>query len=208
MSIVQSVKEFRKTVDKIPDPRDSTLIKAFYLCASRTNELLTRQIPSDLGHTRAVGDLVSCELSSWGRGKNYVKVLVLTLPVLKRRPKRKGVSVVYKTVGVPCSNKFEPWAVDILKHIQNSGSLHFDLTRRRVNQIVHKHLDTPKNVNVKNLLRHTRLTHLVSYYGFTAEEVILFAGWSFGSAFRGGQLDSYLHLDWRKTFPKLLKAPP
>lgn len=60
---------------------------------------------------------------------------------------------------------------------------------------------------ILNPLRHYRLTHLVEEYGFDAYDLTVYAGWTFKTIFKGsaGQLDTYLHLDWRKYYEKLLK---
>lgn len=209
------LREFRRTVDEIPVDRDKRLIKAYYLVCGRVNELAMNKQKGDKT-TRALGNHSSWELNSYGRGQNYVKVLVLRLPVLKRKGKR-GSQIFFKSIGLPVRtilNKdsdepkivdFEPWSMDLLRLIRQYGAVKFPLTRRSVHNIIHKHLDFPEGMKgVKNPLRHLRITHLINDYGFTAEETILYSGWSFKKI--GGQMDSYAHLNWRLYFPKLLKA--
>jgi len=54
------------------------------------------------------------------------------------------------------------------------------------------------------------LTHLAEHYGFEAYDLTVYAGWTFKTGLgrmgmSSGQLDTYLHLKWRRYYPKLLK---
>jgi hypothetical protein len=116
---VPSVEEFRNSVDSLGKNRNATIIKTLYLTASRCNEFLTKICPSDVGVTRALGDLVTyevqdlvipniqykekgaweeylesekCKKRYFGRKKptkDTIRILVLKIPVLKQRNNKK-----------------------------------------------------------------------------------------------------------------------
>ena len=63
----------------------------------------------------------------------------------------------------------------------------------------------------KNLLRHYRLSHLCEYYNFDGLDLSNYGGWSVktGMGMTGmtvsSNLDFYIHMAWRRYFPKLLR---
>lgn len=192
--------EFRQKVEKVRPKKHALLLKVKYLTAARTSEIITSVSPSDLQSTKPYGTFLKWRLEDY----KDEKVLVLKMAIAKR----KSDEIVFRNIGIPCNRKYEPWTLDLLNYIKDTGSAVFDLTRQRVRQIVKKWFPYPKGIKRKrkNILRHFRMTHLSDYYGFNAEELITYAGWTFSSQFRSaGQLDTYIHLDWRKYFPKLLK---
>jgi len=198
MSLVPEIKAFRKRVNKIGSKRDATLVKVSYLTASRVSEIVTVISPSDRGSTKPYGTLLKWRLDDY---ENH-KALVLKVAVLKRKKEE----VIFKNIGLPCERQYEPWTVDLLKYIKATGSVTFGITRQRVRQIIKRYF--PESIGSKkrkNILRHYRLTHLSDFYGLSAEAIITYAGWTFSSRYRSGQLDTYVHLDWGKYFPKLLK---
>ena len=91
-------------------------------------------------------------------------------------------------------------------------SLRFHLCRPAIEYIIRQNLRSllpEKNKhNLKNPLRHWRLSHLAELYDFDGFDLTMFAGWTYGSSMAGqgasGMLDSYLHLSWKKYFKKLL----
>lgn len=119
--------------------------------------------------------------------------------------------MVYKAIALPVNPKYEPWTRDLLKWIQKRGAMNFPMTRETVRCIVQRHLKPLDPKVHAHSLRHWRLTHLAEYYGFDGYELSLVAGWSFTTGFRmmgmaaSPNLDTYLHLTWRKSFHKLLK---
>jgi hypothetical protein len=209
---VPDLQGFRSVVEKICHRRDATLIKAAYLCAARVSELVTKVTPYDLQHgqTRPYGSHLSWKLTeldaSLEEKKVENKVLLLKSAVAKRSSK----NPTWKIIALPCHPQYEPWTLDLLQRIKDTGNLSFPLTRYRVHQILQKRLGALLNNNsrrILNPLRHYRLTHLVQDYGFDAYDLTVYAGWTFKTTFKGsaGQLDTYLHLDWRKYYQKLLK---
>lgn len=124
--------------------------------------------------------------------------------------------IFLKVIALPISTIYEPWTYDILKHIQrNKGVLSFPITRSRLWQILRKSIGSilqKRDVhNVKNPLRHFRISHLIEYYQMEPFELTSIAGWTAASTFSqmgisaSSQLDHYAHLSWRRYFPKLLK---
>jgi integrase len=208
MSSVPSIANFRKIVDKIRPLRDKLLIETYYLTASRACELLTKTTPYDLEHGKShpYGSELEWSLEDYvipgTKEVQTEKVLLLKVKVAKRKKK-----LVKKAIALPCDPRFEPWTLDLLTRIKNTGTINFDLTRTRVWQIVKKHLARIDPDVKTHSLRHYRLTHLVDLYGFSEMELIIYAGWTYSAAFggRAAMLDVYIHLDWRKYFPKLLR---
>ena len=200
MSFVPEFLEFRESVNKIGNKRDALLIKTKYLTATRTSEIITSVCPSDRKTTTKVyGTFLKWKLDDF----ENEKALVLKLAIAKRKEKE----LVFKSIGLPCNPKYEPWTLDLVRRIKETGNVTFGLTRQRVRQIVKKYFPYPKEISrkYKNPLRHFRLTHLADPYGLTGDEIIRYAGWTFKSRYGVGQLDTYLHLGWREYFHKLLK---
>lgn len=201
MSMVPEIPEFRQRVDRIRGLRDRNLVKIYYLTASRASELITEISPADLEHTKPYGTLAKWDLDDY---KNE-KVLVLKIAILKR----KAEEVVLKHIGLPCDPKYEPWTLDVLRHIKKTRNITFPIVRQSARRVIAKYFPYQEGEKArKNILRHYRLTHLSSRYGFNAEDIITYAGWTFKGTFKSGQLDTYLHLDWRKYFDKLLRPLP
>lgn len=142
---VPEVADFRESVDSLGKNRNSILIKTLYLTASRANEFNTNICPSDVGHTRALGELVRWNIlkksyphiyykskeemeartSKPRVGKqpkrDIIRILTLKIPVLKQGKNKKHPEIKYpqkfKTLGLPFLNEFEPWCVDIVRHL-------------------------------------------------------------------------------------------
>lgn len=146
-------------------------------------------------------------IDKWRSG--HIKVDPLLINVLLGK-------ISLKVVALPTSGKYEPWTIDLLKWIKtNKGKLNFDLTRVRFWQILRENLSAilPKKDkrNMRNPLRHFRISHLIEYYGFDPYDLTSYVGWTIRSTF--GQLgisaspniDAYAHLRWRMYYPKLLK---
>lgn len=207
MYVVPRLKHFKRFVNGIDDKRDRLLIQILYLLAARASEVCTKTIKYDLEHkkTRPFGQHLSYEIDE----HEGEKALVVTSGVLKRKSKRKKnvERLVTKAIGLPVNPKFEPWTIPILKHLEKTDRLSFDLTRHSVWRIVKSRLVPLDDSVTTHSLRHYRLTHLRQEYGFDAMELTIYAGWTFKTGVQSsGQLDTYLHLDWRGYFPKLLKA--
>lgn len=207
---VPDMMQFRKAVDEISAGRDKVLLEALYLGAFRASEICGKATPYDLNHkqSRAYGVHLTWKLDKF----EEERVLLLKSAVAKRSCKE----LKFKMVALPCSPEYEPWTLDLLKWIKDhKGSpeaFKFPLGRHRVKQILQEQLGRGifrKKTSGKRLLnplRHYRITHLAEHYDFDAYDLCVYAGWSFKSAFGSvGQLDTYLHIGWRRAFKKLLK---
>lgn len=217
--------DFRDAVDRIVDVRDRTLIQVLYLSAARVSEVVTRVGKYDLEHLASwnYGSYMTCQLQDFRLGKTSdktEKVLLLKMAVAKRKVKQKQTDdegtrrVMFKYIALPTTLDYEPWTICLLKYMQLHGNLNFDLGRRTVGFIVHKHLhDLDKHIHTHSL-RHYRISHLVEYYAFDPYDISSYAGWTvrttLGSMGLGGsgQLDTHLHLAWRRYFPKLMVPLP
>jgi len=107
-----------------------------------------------------------------------------------------------KIVALPTSLCYEPWTLDLPKQIRSNRKLSFDMTENRVNQIVKENLGSFPRIHTHSL-RHFRATHLVSQYNFDPYYLSAYCGWSFRTGFGNlgmpsGELDVYLHLQWRR----------
>jgi len=201
MVFVPSLQDLRNHVDVIPHKRDKLLIETLYLTAARANEIATRGIASDRT-TKACGSEITWRLDQFAVGKRAVeRSLVLRLRTLKHKKPR------YRSIAIPLNPLFEPWGIDIARQLVKSGELRFNITRRRIHQIVKKRLSGLDPDVHPHSLRHYRLTHLVEYFGFDPYDLTIYAGWKFGTGLKGssGPIDVYLHLDWRRYFGKLLR---
>lgn len=207
---VPDFKDLRKAVDSIDDTRNSVLCKMAYLTASRVSELIRKVTPYDRQHNQTkpygvhqVWKLV--DINSSLKEKNAKnKALLIKSAVAKRSNK----NLTFKVIALPCDPLYEPWTVDLLKWISKHGTLSFGLTRHRVRQILIENLGTfmSKSSRRLNPLRHWRLSHLVELYGFDSFDLTIYAGWTLKTGTQGSSmLDSYVHLDWRHYFKKLLR---
>jgi len=222
---VPDMLDFREMVDGIPKRRDAILIKVLYLTASWVSEVVTRCTPWDLRRnaTHAYGawmqtGFADFEHTVFRNGEPRVlteKVFLITQAVARRRAKSKKDpnSKSYKIIGLPTSQHYEPWTLDLLKYKQSTGKLSFDLQRKRVWEIVKENLSDLDPSVRPHSLRLWRLDHLVTEYGVDAYvELPFIAGRSFGNVFAAGSrpssaamLDIFLHGQWRSYFPKLLR---
>jgi integrase len=58
-------------------------------------------------------------------------------------------------------------------------------------------------------LRHIRATELIMHYGFDGIDLAIFCGWSLKKEVAMPSMATrYLHMQWIRYFPKLLKPPP
>ena len=208
---VPEMTEFRAAVDRIKNRRDSILIKALYLLALRVHEIATKTSPSLMSLTKPLGQYIELSIHRGYRYNNKeIPIGLFKCPVLKRKPKSKKKKLVYKIVALPCDPVYEPWALDLLRWIKNNGKLGFDLTAIQINRIIKKHLSILDPKVHTHSLRHWRATHLVAYYNFDGWDLCAYMGWTYGSLHGKmnmpiGKSDIYVHLAWKRYFPKLLR---
>ncbi len=154
-------------------PRDRALISLLYLTGSRISELLV--------------------LKRWQISKQNIQdtdFLVLEkMPVLKRRTDN-----IVRTVLIPIEKEKElcKLVVEYINQIQPEEKI-FSFTRVRAWQIV-------KEITGKfnHYFRHSRVTHLITIYGFSAQELKKFFGWASSK-----MADTYSHLDITDIAKKL-----
>jgi len=214
---VPEMTEFRAAVDRIKNRRDSILIKALYLLALRVNEITTKVSPSVLKRgTEPLGQYIDCSIGHYrildSNTYSYrdERAAVFRCAVLKRKPKSKKRKHVYKVVALPCDPKYEPWTVHLLRWFKEKNGLGFPITEMQVRRIVKKHLAILDPKVHPHSLRHWRATHLASYYDFDSWELCAYMGWSHKSMFTKiampvGKTDIYVHIAWKRYFPKLLR---
>jgi integrase len=223
---VPSMMDFRDAVERIVDHRNQVLIKFLYLSAARVSEVVTRVGKYDRDHLQSwnYGSYMGWSLPEFHVTKTKIeKVLLMKMAVAKRKVKqRKGEDdpegtrrVVYKMIALPTTPKYEPWTGSLLKHIEHHGNLNFDLSRQMVWAIVTRELHQLDPHIHTHSLRHYRISHLVENYNLDPFDLTAIAGWTFkttlsamGQGGASGQLDTYLHLAWRRYFAKLLVPLP
>jgi hypothetical protein len=128
----------------------------------------------------------------------------------------------FRPVAIPCGYDYEPWSIDLLRYIQKHKTLSFFYSRQQLRNIIQSNLksilppvaitDKGGSHNPKNVLRHWRISHLVTYYNFAPADLAAYTGWSVATAFaKAGQtggspnMEHYIHLVWRSYLPKLLR---
>lgn len=205
---VPSLRLFRRAVDEIPSRRDRNLVKTLYLSCSRISELVSKVSEGDT-HSRGYGRELTYSIQDYEipavPEPRVEKALVLKIRVAKRK------AAVFKQAAIPTSSVFEPWCLDIMQHlVKQKGEPMFPFTRQVAWHILRKNL-CPLDPKIHpHSLRHYRLTHLAEYYGFDQLDLLTLSGWTAsGGMGRGAaMLDTYLHLDWKRYFSKLLKPLP
>lgn len=206
--VVPDFRDFRKFVDNnISKLRDSFLIKTLYLLAARNCEVITKVSASHTRVDKAYGKYLRLNFANY----ENIKVLLVTCPVAKRKLKADGTPYT-KIIALPCEDAYESWTRDLLKHYQLAGRLSFNLTRDGVRKILRKNLGSLLPPRLKNPLRHFRVTHLITEYGFDPNDLTAYAGWTLKTGFgKAGvvlpsdQLGIYQHLRWRDYIKKLMK---
>ena len=207
---------FRKTIEKIRSPRDRNMFKLIYLCAARQNEVCNKVTRED--NTKPYGNFLTWEITKFKAPKD---TFVIKVAILKRKTKDPS-SPKFRYVALPTDPLYEPWTVDLIKYMkqqaiekETSLTLQVNLTRQRVYQIIRDRIypkfgiKPNRELHFCNILRHYRLSHLVSEYNFGIMDLVAYAGWSVKAAagrmgIAAGQSHLYLHLKWRKYYPKLL----
>jgi site-specific recombinase XerD len=148
--------------------RDRALFCFLYLTGARVEEVV-------MGKKKVGVKKKDLEFVKVG-GKGF---LVVSLYTLKNRkhPIRK-VPIPIKREGV-----LVKYVLDYVEKL-NSENYLFSFTKQRAWQIIRFILDKYKRksknkfMNANHFLRHCRLTHLVTIYDFTDQDLVRFAGWS------------------------------
>lgn len=213
---VPEFNRFRKVIDKIRNARDRNMFKLIYLTAARESEVCTKVTKGD--DTKAYGNFLSWQITKFKTPKD---TFIIKVAILKRKTKDPATPK-FRYVALPIHPSLEPWTGDLIKYmakqrIENNVplSLSINLTRARIYQLVRDTLYPKFGIKPNheehfcNILRHFRVTHLVSEYNFGILDLVAYCGWSVKTAagnmgMPSGQSNLYLHLKWRAYYPKLL----
>jgi hypothetical protein len=213
------LKDFEMTPLENPALKETLRMKAFVITsavAKRGKKIKRKNVEQTSQPMQLDPEEVKIALLKFGQTELYerwqkkeVQVDPLLIKILLGE-------ITYKVIAVPCDNSFEPWCLPLLQYWRDHDKkLSFDITRERLRQIYRENLKgimpSPNKKSRKNILRHYRLSHLLEYYNFDAVQLTNYSGWTFKSAFgfmgipASGNLDYYLHLQWKQYFPKLLR---
>lgn len=226
-SEVPSLSEFRETVNTLKDFEEAAIIKLLYLGAFSCSEVVTKITPWELAHqaSKPYGKAMHCSFTDYTINGKKEKVLLIRSLVAKRfkKPKNEGEKpkVVWKTVALPCSEKYEPWVRDLGKFIlkqaekhkqdpawKGSHGLRLDMTRMTLQNIVKRNLKIFYPTIHPRSLRYFRTSHLILNYHFNLCEVASYLGWSLKTSFAGtgiptSMLDVFSHPSWQSYVKKM-----
>ena len=222
---------FRAFVDRIRRRLHKLIIMSLYLSAARVCEVCRRVCPSDL--TKPYGIFSNWTFADY-LGEKVLLLRFCISKRLRKKEKKEVLNrflaefkngrfnvklakelknvLSWKIIALPVNPQYEPWTIPLIKYIKENRSLSFNLTRQHIWRIVKENLkELDRDVHTHSL-RHYRITHLHQIYDFDAWDLSAYAGWTvktslgrMGMPIPSEQLDVYLHLSWKRYFPKLLK---
>jgi len=222
-----SLSEFREAVNTLTNVKEAAIIKLLYLGAFSCSEVITKITPWELEHQglKPYGRAMDCRFTDYTINGKKEKVFLIRSLVAKRfkKPKNEGEKpkVVWKTVALPCSAKYEPWVLDLGKFIlkqaekhkgdpawKGSHGLRLDMTRMTLQNIVKRNLKIFYPSIHPRSLRHFRTNHLILNYHFNPYEVASYLGRSLKTSFAGtgiptSMLDVYSHPSWQSYVNKM-----
>ncbi|MEM2674735.1 MAG: hypothetical protein QXW77_03780 [Candidatus Hadarchaeales archaeon] len=192
-------------------------LQALYLLGARVSEVCGKRTPSHrTGHYPLLKSAVEIG-NIQVRGVGPVRVMLFTLRTLKRQGLPRKIALpadydplareVYRYISQREGEILFPWnrfeLHDAAKELfQGLGYVVYTYTVQRGGEL--KRVPTHLKSYCLHSLRHQRATELVEKFGFDAFDLSVYFGWTL----KGLGLSSasrYLHLDWRKYFPKLLR---
>jgi len=173
---IPSNEEIREQISKVDNSRDKAFLSVLYLTGARISEIVKRLKVKDIQQEQ-LGDRL------------FYVFYVYT-------EKRKEKKAVFRRNGIPYdNNKF--YLENIINYIKRFGlkeqDILFNFDRKTGQRVVKKWMDCNPH-----FLRHIRVSHLTSDYGFNARELMDYIGWS---DIRTTVI--YTHLDWKHTATKL-----
>jgi integrase len=150
--------------------RDRALFCFLYLTGARVEEIVRGK--KEVGVRKKDLEIVKVG------GKDF---LVVSLYTLKNRKH------LIRKIPIPIhrERRLVKYVLRYVKNIKNEDEFLFNFTKQRAWQIIKKILSKYKKnykhnkfMNANHFLRHCRLTHLVTIYDFTDQDLVSFAGWS------------------------------
>ena len=171
---VPSLSKLKTSIDRIDNLRDKALSSFLYLTGSRVGEVVFRFKVKNLTIEK--------------RGERLF--YVFHMYVQKRREE------FYRKVGIPYDNN-EELMDNILNYIKRyrltDEDYMFEIHQRTALRLVHKWFGFNTH-----FMRHVRITHLFSEFGFSEQEVKQFVGWK-----DTRPASTYIDLNWQQTADKL-----
>lgn len=133
-----------------------------------------------------------------------------------------------RLIGLPMNVQYEPWTKEVIEYFeQKKDKPVFPFSRQKVwnySKSIFKGLRYPiETYSVRedeisktvdrhmkpfriHALRHLRASELIEVYGFDGVDLSIYGGWTLKSMIGvGSAMERYVHLQWRRYFPKLLK---
>jgi hypothetical protein len=229
--VARQVLPFRDMVDSIPKTDARVVLKFAYETGGRVNEIATKGATEYLDRevtdrktgqkhhevkeaTRPMGPKASDVVFDTYEGE---EVMTVTMTVLKRRVESAtgGPVKLARIVGLPLG--FDPWVKELADYVSmlkpDEGIIPYN--RRDISEMLLKSgmtaqalFGAPPGYKMLNPLRHVRLNHLESFYGFGDEYTRRFFGWTYMAPGGSSTQRSYEALNWQFYFPKLLKPLP
>jgi len=220
MMIPEIVREVRARIGSHEVEPIRYAMMSCYLLAARVSEVVGVASPSD--NTTPYGprgEDVAEQFYSLPGSQTAEPVAVFRL----KTAKRKGME---RFVALPLNERYEPWGKELLAYFKTKGNeLVFPFTRQTLGSYAAKALDgleydiASQNINgvhveahkrdaSNHFLRHIRASELSYYYGFRAEDLATYCGWTIQNAGMTDVMARYLHLSWQSYFPKLLIPRP
>jgi integrase len=211
-----SIKQVRVAIENIAQDNVRTCLQFILLTGCRSSEAVGYKSPND-------------DTTNYGITRDRVEIheqLGEEAAVFRlRTAKRKGMP---RFCAIPLSSNYEVWTRDIVKMFDGSPEPVWSFTRQRLHGVCVKAFDgmvypiakylkgEKKNWDLipehwkparAHALRHFRASDLSNFYGFDAQDLSMFLGWTMGT---GSQMPSvasrYITQRWQRYFPKLLKT--
>ena len=172
-----TIQEVIDVARDIETPRDQALFVLTYLTAGRISELVRKAMPNGYRESMHVNDLKEEQVN--GR-----KILLINLRNQKNKEKFR------KNIPIPLDLKENKILVDMITPFLNElyqDEEIFPINKRRAYDIINKET----NIN-PHWIRHIRLTHLVTIYGYKEHQLIRYAGWTDSRPAK-----NYIEMNWK-----------